>query len=571
MHRESTVGKRILRGVLLLILALLILFFISFFMASVEHPPKVDDLSSLQLRREKVNQNTYFLGNSWIRKSESGLYEMYIEGGAFERGVAFGRLTQELLYYQESAFTEQIRKLVPSESYLKFLKYFVAWFDRDLDKAIPEEYRTEIYGTSFSSSPSFEFIGTGYQRQLNYHAAHDIGHALKALNMVACTSFSCWGDKSADLALITGRNFDFYAGSKFSENKIVCFYKPDKGYRFMMVTWADMIGVVSGMNEKGITVTINAARTSMPLKAATPVTLLAREILQYAADIDQANKIAGERKLFVSESILVSSAKDGKSVIIEKSPEKSGIYYSGTNQLVCANHFQSNTFLNDQANVENLKGSDSKYRFDRVNELLKREKSIDVAVAVSILRDRKGPGNTDPGMGNPMVVNQLIAHHSVVFKPASLVAWISTDPYQLGKYVAYDLNKVFKIDREQITASEEIYSPELTIPADTFLYSTGYNNYTKYLSFTEELNNYKKRGEKLPETFEAAYVATNPEFYLTYANLGSYYFENKEYKRAYDYYKKALTKEIPGEDEENKLKGILKKVLKKQKNAYSGN
>jgi tetratricopeptide (TPR) repeat protein len=189
--------------------------------------------------------------------------------------------------------------------------------------------------------------------------------------------------------------------------------------------------------------------------------------------------------------------------------------------------------------------------------------------AVSILRDRRGPGETDPGMGNPMAVNQLIAHHSVVFKPASLVVWVSTDPYQLGKYVAYDLNKVFKLKREQVSPAGEIYSPELTIPADTFLFSKGYDNYMKYLNITEELNNYRKSGGKLPENFESVYTGTNPEFYLAYANLGSYYFEKKEYDRACDYYRQALLKEIPGEDERERLTGILKKILKKKKNAYS--
>jgi isopenicillin-N N-acyltransferase-like protein len=571
MYKRTPVRKKILKGLLILLLALLLLFIISVFKSSIEHPPEVSDLTILQTKREKVNQNTYFFGNNWIRKSESGLYEMYIEGGAFERGVAFGRLTEELLFYQESAFTEQIKKLVPSELYLKFLKYFVAWFGRNLDKAIPEEFRLEIYGTSFSSSPSFEFIGTGYQRQLNYHAAHDIGHALQSLNMVACTSFSCWGGKSEDSTLITGRNFDFYMGKKFSENKIVCFFKPDTGYRFMMITWADFIGVVSGMNEKGLTVTINASKSSIPAKASTPVSLLAREILQYAANLDQAIGIARKRKLFVSESILVSSVADGKSTIIEKTPDKSDVFYSETNKIVCANHFQGDVFLDDKTNLENIRGSDSKYRFNRVNELLSENKTIDVQGAVSILRDMQGPDHSDPGLGNPLAVNQLIAHHSIVFKPAKQMVWVSTDPYQLGRFVAYDLKKVFSMTREQVAASIGINTPELTVPADSFLYSTNYINYTRYLKLTEELKNYTGTGNKLPEYFESNYIKTNPELYLTYSYLGDYFFKIKDYSKASDYYQTALSKEVAGQNERDKLMNIAKKAFKKQRDVHSGN
>ena len=571
MFKWSLKRKTILKGLLLILLICFLLFIFRFFQASVEHPPKVKDLSALEIKRQKADGNTFFFGNNWLRKSETGLYEMYIEGSPFERGVAFGRLTEELLFYQETAFVEQIRKLVPSESYLKFLKYFVAWFSRNLDKSMPEEFLLEIYGTSFSSSPLFNFIGTGYQRQLNYHAAHDIGHALRALNMTGCTSFSCWDEESKDSTLITARNFDFYAGQKFAENKIVCFYKPDNGYRFMMVTWADMIGVVSGLNEKGLTVTINASKSAIPLKASTPVAILAREILQYASDLNQAIQISSKRRLFVSESILVSSAADGGSIIIEKSPEKSDIVFPETSHIICANHFQGDAFLNDKTNLENISGSDSKYRFNRINELLSKDKTIDVSDAVTILRNREGEGDSDPGMGNPLAVNQLIAHHAVVFKPFELVVWVSTDPYQLGKFVAYDLKKVFSLSRGKIAMNQEIFEPELTIPPDPFLYSQQYVNYKKYLKLTEDLNNYTKNRSELPGKFETSYIYTNPELYLAYSNLGNYFYETENYSRAYEYYRKALSKDVAGQDERDKLIRIAGKAYKKQKNVHSGN
>ena len=569
-EKMKILGK-ILKWFLLAIVTIVIVFIIWFLLTAIDHPPKVKDLSALEIERQKFGENTYFVGNNWLRKSESGLWEMYIEGDPFDLGVAFGKLTTELLSYQESVFVKQIKKLVPSAGYLKFLKYFTAWFGRNLDKNIPEEYKLEIYGTSFACSSEFDFIGTGYQRQLNYHAAHDIGHALKGLNMIGCTSFSCWNGKSADSTLIVGRNFDFYMGPEFAENKIVCFYNPSSGHRFMMVSWADMIGVVSGMNDKGLTVTINAAKSSIPGQASTPVTILAREILQYAENIDQAYVIARNRKLFVSESILIGSVNDGKSAIIEKSPDKIDIVYPDTCQMICSNHFQGKAFINDKSNIENIPGSDSKYRFDRVNELLSEENKIDVPGAVSILRNRLGSGNSDPGMGNPIAINQLIAHHAIVFKPARQLVWVSASPYQLGKFVAYDLNKVFSLTREQIISNHEIYTSELTVPVDTFLYSKQYSSYKEYLRMSEELKEYSGSRKSLPSGFEEKYILSNPMFYLTYSHLADYYQNMKDYGRAYGYCQKALSMQVAGEDQKNELKRLSQNLLKRSKHADAGN
>jgi hypothetical protein len=551
---------RIFKWTLLCLVVIILGFALWTVIVAVDHPPVVKDMSSLNSERQKVNDSTYYLGNNWLRKSESGIWEMYIEGNAFERGVAFGKLTKELLYYQENAFFEQINKLVPSENYLRFLKYFVAWFNRNLDKNITEEYKEEIYGTSFSCAPEFNFIGSPYQRQLNYHAAHDIGHALQGMMMVGCTSFSCWDGKSADSSLIIARNFDFYAGNKFAENKIVCFVNPTEGFKFMMVTWADMLGVVSGMNEKGLTVTINASKSSLPLQASTPISLLSREILQYASTIDEAYAIAKKRKLFVSESLLIGSAVDGRSAIIEKSPRKYDIVYPTQDYIVCANHFQGEAFRNDEINIRNIEGSDSFSRFERAEELIKKDSVLDVEKSIAILRDMKGVGNKELGMGNPMAINQLISHHSVVFKPKHLLAWVSAAPYQIGKFEAYDLMKVFSMSKEDIIAGKEIYTPELTVPADSFLISDQYLSYKSYLLMTNELKSFTSARKTLPDAFEKSYILSDPDFYAVYSNLADYYSVMKNNVKALGYYKQALSKEVPGNDLRNKLTSLSEKL-----------
>ena len=143
----------------------------------------------------------------------------------------------------------------------------------------------------------------------------------------------------------------------------------------------------------------------------SPISILTREILQYAATIDEAFAIAKKRETFVSESILIGSAKDGKAAIIEKSPEKT-VLFTGkeANRLICTNHYQSEEFSKDERNMENIRTSDSPYRFARLTELINENLPINVSKAASILRDHKGLQNTDLGLANEMAINQFIAH-----------------------------------------------------------------------------------------------------------------------------------------------------------------
>ena len=288
MHR---IVKKTLQytGFLFLSLIVLLIAGISYlyFSADMQTPKheqsmttdKVIDIDSLHLRH---------YGDNFLRHSDSGLWELFVKGDAFQRGEAIGQLSSDLLHHQEKVFVDQIREIVPSDSYLKFLRFFIVLFNRNLGENVLEEYRDEIYGISLSCTHEYDFIGTPYERQLNYHSAHDLGHAMQDYMLVGCSSFATWGENSADSSLIIGRNFDFYMGDKFAHNKLISFYQPEQGYKFASVGWPGMIGVLSGMNETGLTVTINAAKSDMPTASATPISILTREILQYASTIDEA-------------------------------------------------------------------------------------------------------------------------------------------------------------------------------------------------------------------------------------------------------------------------------------------
>lgn len=517
-------------------------------------PPAVSDLSALRMKRIQAGPDCYTCGRSWIRKNPRGLWEMYVEGRPFERGVIIGKLSEELICRQERAFVNQIRELVPSGLYLFGLKLFVAWFDRHLDVYVPEEYKEEIYGLSESASEEFHYIGTKYQRILNYHAAHDIGHALQGANVIECTSFAVWDTASADASLLVGRNFDFYVGDDFARDKLVCFINPSEGHKFMMMSWGGMIGAVSGMNEAGLTVTLNAARTEPPTSAATPISIIAREILQYAGNIEEAFAIARKRDSFVSESILIGSQQDNRAALIEKSPTSTVLVESSSSFLISTNHFQSPASTRIRSASSDAIESTSRYRFQRVRDLMDRYGRLSSTTASAILRDRRGVGDRNIGMGNEKAINQLIAHHSIIFNPAKKLVWVSSNPYQLGEYVAYDLSKVFSLP-PMADNSRDINEERLTIPADPFYSSIEYRQYEEFRRVKKTIKASVESGARtaLDPDLLRTFVSTNPEYFEVYSLLGDYSFGRRDTAAAREYYLKALEKEVASAKERDEI------------------
>jgi isopenicillin-N N-acyltransferase like protein len=532
-----------------LLLLLVVLIFYVRSVAAIEEP-RVYLHGNLPRAVEEIDSGLFTVNKSWFRQSEKGLYELYVEGTSFQRGLEIGLLTKGLIQYQEEVFNEQIHRLVPSETYLEVLKYFVGWFNRDLDENVPEEYRQEIYGVSRAANERFNKIAPPYQRILNYHAAHDIGHALQNMSLVGCTAFATWADRSEDSTLIIGRNFDFYVGDDFAKNKIVAFYAPDKGHKFMMITFGGMTGVLSGMNEQGLTVTINAAKSEIPSASATPVSLVAREILQYASTIDEAYIIAKKRKMFVAEAFLIGSAKDKRAAIIEKTPDTTDLYESGKNYIIGTNHFQGKTLGQTELNREHVRSSASMYRYQRVEELLHRSGKNSVQKTAAILRNQKGKDDSSIGMGNEKLINQLIAHHGIIFQPEKKLVWISTAPWQLGEFVCYDLNKIFA---SGMLTNHEIHESALTIQSDTFLTSNAYKDILKFNRFRFP---FQPHSEVDPDSL----IQWNPESYLSYLLAGDIFMNRKNYGKARICYEQALKKEIATEHERTHIEDNLKKI-----------
>ncbi len=546
-------------------LMLLILFFITScgVSKSLEDVPDISTYNQTKPERIATSDSTFYTQQAYLAANKYGQWELFAEGDPYQIGLQSGAVTQELFEEQERAFLGKVSEIVPSKFKQYLLRKVMAWYNRKMYLHVTEEYKAEIYGLSRYAGDDYDYVADDYLRMLYLHSAHDIGHALQDLALVGCSSFAAWGDKTEDGSLLIGRNLDFYAGDEFAKNKIIAFIKPTNGHKFMSVTWPGMIGVVSGMNEKGLTVTINAGKSDVPLSAKTPISILTREILQYAATIDEAIEIAKRRQVFVSESILIGSAIDNRAITIEVSPENFGVYQvENSNQLICSNHFQSDAYTNDENNIKHIAESHSQYRFERMEELLNETHKLTPQAAVDILRNRKGLHDKSIGYGNEKALNQLLAHHGIVFKPQQQQVWVSANPYQLGAFVAYDLNTVFQ-EAPKNKSGRSLHNELLTIEADPFLYTEAYKNYERNRVLSREISKAISNNENVtPETLKD-FQQNNPDYWEVYYMIGKYHFEKKHYRAALNAFEIAKTKEITTVPDSEEIDLYIKKIKRR--------
>ncbi len=534
---------------------LLVLGFVLFaeFCTDID-PPIIEDQSIVAIETKEVSNHTYQLKNNWLRKDETGIWELYAEGSPFNRGFAIGKMCIQLLDYQEEVFTSQLYEIVPGALYRSFLIKGMRIYNRKLADFVPIEYQREIYGVSLSAPDGLDHIGSKYQRKLSFHAAHDIGHAFQNMGFVSgCTALTM-RDSSSNGTIILGRNFDFYVGEEFAQNKIMSFIRPDNGYAFASISWPGMMGVVSGMNEKGICIALNAGPSDMPKGVKTPVTILAREILQYASTLDEAKSIALKRDVFVSENFIIASGREDQAIIIEKSPGSTSFFETTHIPLVCTNHFQTAKNLNISSNLSAQTETSSGYRFERVMELHGSSSHNKVDDLISILQNTQGLNNKNLGLGNELAINQLTGHHSIIFNPSKKLIYVAGVPSQIGPYFIYNLDSIFNY---KYHTPQRLWTD--TLPSHELLHSPSYNNFKNYRRIIKKIVHAAK--ETLPLSAEeiSDFIKLNPNHYEAYMHIGDYFVAHNNCAQALTYWNKALHMPIPWERDRHDIQIRIEK------------
>ncbi len=385
----------------------------------------------------------------WIDRREAGINQLILKGPPFARGREAGARTAHLLLEQEEQLVHQLRHILPTDLMVQAMVLGAITYFQGIDKYFSRENVQEMYGTSFSAPKSFDYLADGFTRQIAYHGLHEVGQMMvdQGFEDMGCTVAAVPFKNS----FVIGRNFDFEGGRIFDSEKIVKWVFPTKGYAYVSVIWAGMVGAVTGVNEKGVYISINAAGSADHRRIGTPSTLVLLDVLENAANTEQAIEILRRAQMFITDLFVILDS-EGHLVRVEKSSARMEVIPLHGPSIV-TNHLISKSFVNDPTNIFRKNELTSVARADRGEALLRadppaRSPTEAVRQVLQVLRDKGVDENGAPlNLGNRKAIDALIATHSVIYDPMREVFYVGKGPAVVGLFKGYDLKASFTQQR----------------------------------------------------------------------------------------------------------------------------
>jgi isopenicillin-N N-acyltransferase-like protein len=572
--RHSQITRRVGRWLLTIGVALITILLLipplTQLILDWEHPSGMTAPSHFA-RAEEIGPRTYTFGRSWMRwrktSPSTGLWEIAAVGSPSERGTALAALASPIDVRIENEMPDQLDYFLPQEWSRWLLLRTVAANLITLPHYIKPEYQQEIFAAATSYDDPHAYLAPSYPRILSYHALHDISQMLIDNPLIVPNTFACTGIVSLPAYtsstpgghLLLARVFDFEGGESFGRQKSITYIipPPGEGIPFAHVAWPGLAGVVTGMNQEKIALFLNAAATRDFRRIGTPTILMARDILEHARSLNEAERIIRVTEVFVSDIVVVADGKTGEARIFEKSPAHTAAYAVDASAVV-TNHLVTPTFADDPVNTERKTDGTTLQRYGRARQLLDQLKNeVTIPALAELLRDKRGLNDADIGYGNRNAVDGLIACHAVVMDVTSGQMWVAAWPNAEGQFVGVDVMAMLKNAAANPTVAAAASPPE--IPEATILGDGTWDRIVAARASADQAETALRAGDFVKaRALAEAVVRDNPNFYLGHELRGRALFAAGDRAAARVELTAALALDPPYSARRTAIQGLLK-------------
>ncbi len=409
-----------------------------------------------------------------------GIRILHLHGSAYAMGYQHGsmmaqelKLLQEDAYYYMTDYGSRVSNMPRLWVRLLMAPRLTTWA-QIVSKNIPEHHLQEMQGIADGSGRSFNDI-------LLLNLVFD----KNGLRPGSALAAGPGATKAAKLW--HGYNFDLTGPrSKFIDNyKAVIFYHPDGQNSFVSIGYLGQVGVYTGFNEKGISVSwqgIDSALTpqvqqqaARAKKPATPYVFALREVLEQAQTIDRAAEILKLKNRPLCDSVIIAARDEGKAIALETFATASNVLDMSRGAVFSVNCFQSPQMAPyapcpiqitpDASDTENPElAQDENSRQARFSKLLQdRTGRIGLPEMLEIMRDPYPAERYGYIYTGRRAIASSLTNFSVIYNLSDNLFWVALNnpPAPLGQWIGMNFKTETIIKKPK---------PLRTIPATGFFH-----------------------------------------------------------------------------------------------------
>lgn len=161
--------------------------------------------------------------------------------------------------------------------------------------------------------------------------------------LIHCSALVVESDRSRTSQPIFGRNMDYNALGYLHAYGLITVYRQKGKHTFAAIGWPGTVGVVSGINDKGLAVaaleTTGAPREEGPAfdPQGTPFALCYRRILEECSTVAEAEKLLRSMKRTTTQNLTVCDRNGG--AVFEFTPSRVAVRRPEKSICTCTNHF----------------------------------------------------------------------------------------------------------------------------------------------------------------------------------------------------------------------------------------
>jgi isopenicillin-N N-acyltransferase like protein len=169
---------------------------------------------------------------------------------------------------------------------------------------------------------------------------------------MGCSTVVVGKDRSATGSPLFGRNFDWLPVQGITEHTLVVVYKGEGKRAFAAVTVAPISGVISGMNDAGLSITMNEISIKQSKDKAefnwkgTPLMFAFRRVLEECSTVAEAEKLLREMTRTTTVCMTICDKNGG--AVFEITPKSVEVRSPENGVCCCTNHFRSGTLGMDE-------------------------------------------------------------------------------------------------------------------------------------------------------------------------------------------------------------------------------